>query len=387
MKFKLKTFFTAVLIGLIALQAHAALVWEEGRGWYVEGGALEPYFGDKADPGNALELMNLAREEQEKGAYFQALRYYGRVADSYAGSIYAPEALYQRSRIHTARHQYDKAYEELDRIAELYPDYPNFNRVVGQKFEIASQLMEGKRPYYWGFIPGFRDEVAALDYFEGIIRTAPYSRYAPVALMNIALIAKSKGKTEEAIDALDRLITNYPKSVLAPDAYLNLAKTFASLVDGAYYDQGSTREAMGYFQDFMILYPDDENIATAEEGLQQMRDTLSRSRLIVGEFYWRYRDNPTAATVFLNDAITVAPDSAAAKEARALLDKIEAGTQPPGTPVDWLFGKYRNPDVKDYQEQTQITEKREQEQGAVPAKTDKNTPVTPASETVSPAWN
>ncbi len=347
------TIITAVVSAMFfTLTAHAALVWKQDTGWHSEGGLAQHVIGGEVEGRNALELMNNARNLQEQKSYFQALGVYDKVVEDYANSIYAPEALFQRARIYTERHQFENAIEELDKIVKLYPDYPGFNRVIGQKFEVASQLMEGKRPYYWGFIPGFRDEVAAMDYFEGIVKSAPFSRYAPVALMNVALIAKSKGKTEEAIDALDRLITSYPKSILAPDAYLNLAKTYASLVDGAYYDQGSTTDAIGYFQDFLLLYPKDENISTAEEGLKHMRETLSKSRFLVGEFYWQFRYNPVAAKVFLNDAITVAPDSESAKEARALLDRIESGETPPGTSVDWLFGKYEVPRVNPDAEQT-----------------------------------
>lgn len=377
MKNYCKCFLAIIIAVTTTLTTQAELVWEKGQGWRIEGGALDPYLGDQVNARNALELMNAARELQEEGAYFRALGAYATVRDKYPLSIYAPEALFQSARIHTIRKQFDEAYEELNMITELYPDYENFNRVIGQQFEIASQLMEGKRPHYWGFIPGLRDEIAAMDYFEGVVQRAPYSRYAPVALMNVALIAKSKGKTEEAIDALDRLITNYPKSVLAPDAYLNLAKTFASLVDGAYYDQNSTKEAISYYRDFLVLYPNDPNIEEVEQGLTAMMDTLARSKYLIGDFYWRYRHNPTAAAIFLNETITIAPDTKSAQQARELLDKIAAGKQASGTPVDWLFGEYQNPGQTTHEE-TPLTETTAED---IPLQTE------PQPETVNPSWN
>jgi outer membrane protein assembly factor BamD len=75
--------------------------------------------------------------------------------------------------------------------------------------------------------------------------------------MNIARGHQRMHNTEEAIDALDRMINNYPQSLLAPDAYLKLGETHASLVQGPEYDQTSTKEAITYFQDFMILFPND----------------------------------------------------------------------------------------------------------------------------------
>ena len=125
-----------------------------------------------------------------------------------------------------------------------------------------------------------------------------------------------------------------------------MAKRLAGKVDGAWYDQGSTREAISYYQDYLILYPDDRYVARAEDGLRDMRNVHSKSRYLIGEFYFKKRNNPKAALVFLNDAITVAPQSAYAERAKGLIARIENGEKPTGTPIDWLFGAYKGPTYK-----------------------------------------
>jgi outer membrane protein assembly factor BamD len=59
-----------------------------------------------------------------------------------------------------------------------------------------------------------------------------------------------------------------------------------------------------------------------------MEDLLARSRLNLGDFFYNYRSNNTAALVFYNETITIAPDSEAAEEARARIADIEKGIQP-----------------------------------------------------------
>jgi outer membrane protein assembly factor BamD len=59
-----------------------------------------------------------------------------------------------------------------------------------------------------------------------------------------------------------------------------------------------------------------------------MEDLLARSRLNLGDFFYNYRSNNTAALVFYNETITIAPDSEAAEEARARIADIEEGIQP-----------------------------------------------------------
>jgi outer membrane protein assembly factor BamD len=163
----------------------------------------------------------------------------------------------------------------------------------------------------------------SVEYFEIVIRNAPYSDFAPLALMNVALIRQYQNETAFAIDALDRLINSYPSSLLADDAYLSLAETFATLVQGPMYDQGATREAISYFEDFLILFSENEKVATAENGLAEMEDVYARSKLVIGEYYFKYRRWYQAAEIFFNEAITTAPDSEAAFTARGYIQQIE----------------------------------------------------------------
>lgn len=333
---------------------HGALVWREGEGWSIEGGALQPLYGDVAEVSTAMDAMNLARENQEKGNYWAALTMYNRVINDYPNSVFAPEALYQQGLIYRERHQFERANKSFNQIVSRYPDYERFNQVIAAQFKVGSDLMDGERPYYWGIIPGFRDREGSLIVFEDLIKNAPFSEYAPLALMNIALTARDSSKPEESIDALDRLINTYPDSFLAADGYIEMGDTYASLVEGPWYDQGATQEAVGYYEDFLILYRDAPNATVARERLHATRDTLARSRFLIGDFYYRYRNNPRAAAIFYNEAITIDPDSPTANEAREGLEKIRAGILAPRTPVDWLFGRYEPPSDLVYAEDAEI---------------------------------
>ena len=107
-----------------------------------------------------------------------------------------------------------------------------------------------------------------------------------------------------------------------------MAQTYSNLVNGAEYDQGSTRQAISYYEDFLILFPQNSSLGEVESKLVAMEDLLARSRLNLGDFFYNYRSNNTAALVFYNDTITIAPESEAAEEARARIADIEAGVQP-----------------------------------------------------------
>lgn len=305
-----------------AVQLRADLVWSPGQGWRVEGGALAGLSNTEGH--NALDLMNSARNAEEKGQLRSAIKGYLKVAKKYPNSIYAAESLYRSGMLYEKRKQYFQAFDRFQEMVSKYPNSGKFSQVVAEQYRIAQLLLDGARAYLWGVIPGFKNREKAIEYFEFIVRNAPYSDYAPLSLMNIARGHQKLGNTEEAIDALDRMINNYPKNVLTPDAYLKLAQTHASLVEGAYYDQASTKESITYFEDYLIQFPGDSGAGTAEKGLAQMKSMLAQSKMLLGDYYYKYRKNYKAAKVFYNEAITVYPDSPVAARARVMLKDVDA---------------------------------------------------------------
>ena len=324
---------TLALLLLIPARLAADLVWTPEGGWKVQGGALASLAGG---PGatSALDAMNKARAAEEAGNESSALKLYATVSKSYPNSVYASEALFRTGLIQQKQRKYYKSFMTFQTMTTRYPNSEKFNQVIGEQYRIASDLSEGKRSKIFSWLPGFRNRERAIQYFETIVMTAPYSDYAPLALMNAAKGYKQINESEAAIDALDRMINTYPRNVLTPDAYLKIADTHASLVDGPLYDQASTKDAITYYEDYMILFPGDGGMATAEKGLDKMKTILSRSKLELADYYYKYRKNFKAAKVLYNEAITVYPDSAVAIEARQKLDVLDAklGLMPQGDP-------------------------------------------------------
>jgi outer membrane protein assembly factor BamD len=329
---------------LVASLARADLVWSPGTGWQVESGALS---GLSAKDGRtALDMMNRARQAEENGQNRKALSLYAKVARKFTSSIYAPEALYRVGKLRLARKQYYDAFDAFQNIATAYPNVRRFDEIIGLQYRIAGDLLDGARNHVLGVVPFFRNKERAIKDMEIVVLEAPYGDYAALALTEAARGREQSGDTEEAIDILDRVINNYSQSVLVPDAYIQLARLHSSLVEGPYYDQDETKQAMTYYEDFMILFPGDSSIGSAATGLDAMRNMLAESKMKIGDFYFYKRDNYTAARVFYNEAITSYPDSNIAKRARSRLAEVDAkaarAAQPP--PVKspskkkfWLF--------------------------------------------------
>lgn len=281
-----------------------------------------------ADEATAETLLEEGKVLLQTGQTGRANRLFKQVIKRYSTTLVAGEARYMRGKILMTRGKWKKAFEALQEIVEKNPNFEQFDRVISAQFDCATALMEGARGRIFWIIPGFRQYSEAIRQFEVVVRNAPYSDYAPLALMNIALVAEGQNDPDIAIDALDRLINYYPQSMLAPDAYFNMAETYASLVKGPEYDQGATRQAISYYEDFLILFSESNFIGSVEANLASMQNLLAESRLKLGDFFYYYRNNNTAALTFYKETITIAPDSEAAAEARERIEDVESGVRP-----------------------------------------------------------
>ncbi|MDX2186178.1 MAG: tetratricopeptide repeat protein [Opitutaceae bacterium] len=312
--------FFAVLF--LVAPARADLVWTPQTGWKVQGGLLSGLTQRESE--NALSLMNRARTHEEAGNLRRAGKLYDRVAKKYPNSIYASEAFYRSAKIRFSQEKWQKSFMNFQQVISRYPNSSRFDEIIGLQYEISARLLNGARGRILWVIPGFTHRDKGMEFAETMVFNAPFSDYGPLALTAVSRQHERNRDPELAIDALDRLINSYPKNVLTPLAYLHIGELHASLVEGPYYDQASAREAITYFEDFMILFPDDSNVAKAEANLVQVKKELAMSKIKMAEFYYKKRKNYKAAKVFYNEAITVFPESDVADEARKRLEQVNA---------------------------------------------------------------
>jgi len=316
-------FWTAATCAVFGTTRLAAdLTWNPATGWQVESSALAGLTG--AQGRSALSQMNKARRAEEAGSRGSAAKAYESIARRFQGSVFAPEALFRAGKIYAQRRQYYKAFQDFQEMIRRYPNTKRFNEAIGEQYRIASALIDGAHNRAWGWFPMIANRTRGIEFFEVILLNAPYGDYAPLALMDIARGNQYIKSTDDAIDALDRLVNNYPQSVLAPVAYLKLGDLHASLTQGPQYDQAATKEAMTYYEDYMILYPGDANIGQAAAGVDKMKTILAKSKIYIGDFYFFKRLNYTAAKVFYNEAITTYPESPTARMAKKRLADLDA---------------------------------------------------------------
>jgi len=276
------------------------------------------------DSAAAQTLLAEGGALEARGRAAAALGKYKRIYKKYPRSLAAPEAYWRTAKILLNEGKVEKAFEAYDAIIRAYPDYGHFNELISEEYRIAYDLVKGRvNRKFLKLVNLGANRERGIMFFERLVFNAPFSDYAPLALMNIAEAYTEMDQHENAIFTLDRLITNYPNSLVTPDAYLRMAQVQEKMVDGPYYAQDRTQEAINFNEDFIILFPKDPNVGTAEEGLARMKQMMAESRIKMADFYYYKRSRYQAARVFYNEAITIAPTSAAAQSAREKLAQLE----------------------------------------------------------------
>ncbi|MDR2512981.1 MAG: tetratricopeptide repeat protein [Puniceicoccales bacterium] len=323
------------------IPAHT-LVYNEAEGWRLLAGFV-PAGESVKTQGQlqiALERLNEARREQNAGSNSSALSLYKKITEDYPGTEFAAEAFFQRGNIYYTRNQFTNSFQNYEDLIHKHPEDIRFDQVIAAQFTIASDIKDGARPYLWGWMPWFRNTVEALDFFEKVNRNAPYGEFAARALYSKGLLAVDEGKTEEAIDAFERIIHNYPSAPEVPEAYLSLANTYENDIPGAEWDQGATRLALEYYSEFIIRFPSHPKAKEAVEGLSRMRETLAKNRYDLALLYYEEHNNARAAAIYFNEAINAAPESTTAQDARKKINDIRDGKLANRGIMDWIFGRY-----------------------------------------------
>ena len=262
-----------------------------------------------------------------------------------AGAEGEAQGLLRKARLLVDRQQYDPAGEILDDLYARHSAFPDFQQVVALQFRIANELAEGKRRMLAGWFPWFPDRAHAIGLYEKTLKLAPNGPLADESLMRAGRVALAMDMEPRAAEVLERLLSDYPTSKHLPEALERLAELRTKESLGPDWDQASALEAADHWRTLADQFPRDPRALRAGREIAALRDRAARARLLLALFYWERRNNPEAAKLMANACRTIAPESAAAKEAEKLLALIQKDPNPPATLADRLLGRYPRPRI------------------------------------------
>ena len=148
------------------------------------------------------------------------------------------DTYYYRSDWATAARYYDRAYQANPEAG----DYSLFQQAVMLGYS--------------------RDHKGKIDAMKRMMRQFPSSSLMPDALLEITESYQQLGRTDDAIATYRRLVSEYPATSQGRRAYLQLALT--------QLNTGHRAEAIETYRDVIRLYPTSEEAAMAADELKQL---------------------------------------------------------------------------------------------------------------------
>jgi outer membrane protein assembly factor BamD (BamD/ComL family) len=326
---------------LLGAHARAEFVRQDGH-WQVKPGTT----ADVTPPSRLpvlLLAMDHASERVEAADVGGAIKEWEIIGEANVGSEAEAISLLTRARLHVGRGEFEKATNFIDDIFARHSGFPGFAGAVDLQFDIANRLASGERRRLGGWFPWFSDRQSAIAIWEKTIRLAPNGPHADDCLIRMARLGQEEDLAEKTNDALERLVSDYPTSKFVPEALEMLATLRAKESLGPAWDQATTLEAADHWRTLADQYPNDPRAKVAIEQIALLRDRAARARLSLARFYFFNRNNPEAAKLMANACRNIAPESAAAKEAEALLAAMLKDPNPPKTLADRLLGVVPRP--------------------------------------------
>lgn len=294
--------------------SEAAVVYRSNEGWTVEG-------DDTEVAGSAADQMRKAEKLESDGNDSAAYRAYKALVKRYGLSFLAPKAQRKVGVLLEKHNDYDKAYDAYSFYLTKYPQGEDFDAVVESMFKIAKLFLEGEKRKLFG-VPVTSSMARAQAMFEGIVKNAPYSKYAALAQFNVGQALEKQGEYPKAIEAYQLVVAKYPGDAIADDALYQVGYVRLRQSREGSYDRATVQKARESFEDFIARYPDSEKVPQARENIKSLEGGTNKGTLDIAKFYDRTKKYKSAV-IYYNDVIKGQPGTPDAEYAKGRIEALK----------------------------------------------------------------
>jgi len=301
---------------LPAHRAAAALDYSPETGWTVEDSS-----GQTKVEASASAQLDKAERFEKACDYQHAMLAYFELTRRFPRSGAAADAQLKAGDMAMAAGNYDQAYIYYNQYITKYPKGDDFDQALQGMYNVGQKFLEGARRKVFG-VKAFPSMVRAQEIFENIVKTAPFSKWAPLAQFYAGQALEKRGQPDEAIAAYQEVISRYPSDPEAADAQYQIGYVYL-VQSRAAYDQAAASKAQEAFEDYLASYPNSEKAPQAQDNLKALQNHENSDTVVVAKYYDKKKDYK-AAVIYYNEVIKEQPGSPDAKAAQARIDALRA---------------------------------------------------------------
>lgn len=280
--------------------------------WTPETGAwVNPKYSVKETPVEQLQYAQSFFDARQLG---EAMREYKKLIKFYPKAREAAEAQFAIARTWEEMGKMNKAVIEYQMVVDKYPFSDLGPKVTERQYLIANALMEGKAKDSQLADSLMGHEHKVVEIFQKVIKNDPYGPYAPSSQYKIGLYYQARKEFQDARDAFEKTVNDYPDSKWAESARYQIALSDAKRSVGAQYDQKVTNIAVKGFEDFVKTSPASELSKEARQQIDMLRIKEAENAFVVAQFYEKQKQ-VDAARIYYNGVVEKYGDTIWAKKA------------------------------------------------------------------------
>lgn len=274
-----------------------------------------------AQEASAAALLAEARLAHNAGKTGKALNAYEDIVKRYPFTPSASEAAFQRAMIirHTGR--MDDAFDAFQLFLKEYRESPRFADAIEMQFEIAEEAKGGKKQRSLILMPMRMNSSDVIEFYEQIIKNAPFGKFAPLAQFSIAEVQQDLNEKQLAILAYQKVVENYPGTSQAAEAQFRIG-SISNIAAQRTEDSSNLLAARDALRTYIAANPAGERKQETEMILAQVNTAEANQSLTVAKFY-KSINKTRAAAIYLNEALKFGSPEVSA-EARELLAELAA---------------------------------------------------------------
>jgi outer membrane protein assembly factor BamD len=297
-----------------AHRAAAALDYTPQTGWTVEDSS-----GQTPVEASASAQLDKAQRLEKAGDYQHAALAYYELTRRFPRSGAAADSQLKAGDMAFAGGDYDQAYTYYNQYLTKYPKGDDFDQALEGMYNVGQKFLAGAKRKMLGF-KAFPSMVRAQEIFENIVKTAPFSKWAPLAQFYAGQALEKRGQPDDAIAAYQEVISRYPTDPAAADAQYQIGYVYLVQSRTA-YDQSAATKSQEAFQDFLAQYPNSEKAPQAQDNLKALQNHENSDTVVIAKYYDKKKDYK-AAYIYYNEVIKEQPGSPDAKAAQIRINEL-----------------------------------------------------------------
>ncbi len=214
-----------------------------------------------------------------------AIKEFQSIIDTNPDSEYAEVSQINIGRSYFLNGDYKRALKAYEKTLEKYPGTKRTEEILERKYQVGIAQMD-------------TNEEAAIKIFEKIIEKHHLGPIAPEAQVKIADCYFKLGQYEEALDAYEKFLENYPKSEWVPyvQYQIPLSKVYHEKQQERNY--GLLISAREGFEEYLVSNPRGVHAEDAKGMIEEIRIIEAEREFNIGEFYLRVKKPASAAMYF-----------------------------------------------------------------------------------------